>query len=135
MSPCAINWPANNLPKFAPYKILHTIGACTHTGLCTKIPATCHKYFIKGQAAKDSHPFSEVSVTSEGFQKGSDQSRYLYQQLSRIEKALILLGPSSFHSPHSNRQALQQVRDMRSYLEDGTDQFSCVDLAGPPQDQ
>lgn len=72
---------------------------------------------------------------AEAFQKKSNKSQYLYQQLSHIEKDLTLLGPSSFHSPHSYTQAMQQVKGMTALLEDQISKFSHVDLVEPTKDQ
>lgn len=47
----------------------------------------------------------------------------------------MLVGPSGFHSPRSYSQALQQVKDMKGFLEDHTYKFSHVDLAEPTQKQ
>ncbi len=59
------------------------------------------------------HPES----TLEGTEKKSDKTQYLYRQLCHIDKELSQLGSSSFPSPHSYSQALQQVQGMKSLLE------------------
>ncbi|XP_041806603.1 polycystic kidney disease protein 1-like 2 [Chelmon rostratus] len=66
------------------------------------------------------HPASTV----EGIQKKSNKTQYLYRQLCHINKELGLLGPSSFPSPHSYSQALQQVQGMMGVLEDQLFKFS-----------
>ncbi|CAF91610.1 unnamed protein product, partial [Tetraodon nigroviridis] len=81
--------------------------------------------------------FSEGRLAAEEFPKKSRMNRiqYLHQQLSHIEKGLRLVGPSGFHSPHSYGQAMQQVKDMRNFLEDHIFNFSHVDLAEPTHNQ
>ncbi|KAK5935294.1 hypothetical protein CgunFtcFv8_020669 [Champsocephalus gunnari] len=55
--------------------------------------------------------------TSEGVQKKSNNSRYLYKQLRHVEKELGLLGPSRFPNPGSFNRAMQQVQGMKGLLE------------------
>ncbi|XP_056899463.1 polycystic kidney disease protein 1-like 2 [Takifugu flavidus] len=75
------------------------------------------------------------SLAAEALQMKSNKSQYLYQQLSCIERDLTLLGPSSFHSPHSYSQAMQQVKGMTTFLEDQISKFSHFDLAEPIKNQ
>lgn len=90
---------------------------------------------INSQSANNKHIFSGGSLATEAFQKKKNKSQYLYQQLSRIERDLTLLGPSSFHSPHSYSQAMQQVEGMTTFLEDQSSKFSHFDLAEPIKNQ
>uniref|UniRef100_A0A3P8SK35 Polycystic kidney disease 1 like 2a n=1 Tax=Amphiprion percula TaxID=161767 RepID=A0A3P8SK35_AMPPE len=66
--------------------------------------------------------FSESSAsvhpaqTEKGIQKKSNKIQYLYRQLCHIELSLQSL--SSFPSPHSYSQALQQVQALKSVLEE-----------------
>lgn len=55
--------------------------------------------------------------TSDGAQKRTSYSRYLYRQLRHVEKELGLLGPSRFPNPDKYNRALQQVHGMKSLLE------------------
>ncbi|KAM9860546.1 polycystin-1-like protein 2 [Aulostomus maculatus] len=55
--------------------------------------------------------------TSDGVQKKSNNSRYLYRQLQHVEKELGFLGPSRFPNPDSYNRAMQQVRGMKGLLE------------------
>ncbi|XP_068186396.1 polycystin-1-like protein 2 [Antennarius striatus] len=56
--------------------------------------------------------------TDESIQMKSNKAQYLYRQLCQIDKELCLLGPSGFHNPHSYSQAVQQVQDMKGFLEE-----------------
>uniref|UniRef100_A0A673FY16 Polycystic kidney disease 1 like 2a n=1 Tax=Sinocyclocheilus rhinocerous TaxID=307959 RepID=A0A673FY16_9TELE len=49
--------------------------------------------------------------------KHSVYSQYLYKQLQNVERALRLLGPSSFSMPNSYNQAVLQVQGMKNLLE------------------
>uniref|UniRef100_A0AAQ6A6U0 Polycystic kidney disease 1 like 2a n=1 Tax=Amphiprion ocellaris TaxID=80972 RepID=A0AAQ6A6U0_AMPOC len=66
--------------------------------------------------------FSESSAsvhpaqTEKGIQKKSNKIQYLYRQLCHIELSLQSL--SSFPSPHSYSQALQQVQALKGVLEE-----------------
>ncbi|TNN87596.1 Polycystic kidney disease protein 1-like 2 [Liparis tanakae] len=55
--------------------------------------------------------------TSDGVQKKSNNSRYLYKQLRHVEKELGLLGLSRFSNPESYNRAMQQVQGMKGLLE------------------
>lgn len=90
---------------------------------------------VQSLTANNEQRSSEGSQAAERFPKQSNRSRYLYHQLSHIERDLRLVGSSSFHSPHSYSHALQQVKDMKSLLEDHTSRFSHVDLAEPTHQQ
>uniref|UniRef100_A0AAQ6AF67 Polycystic kidney disease 1 like 2a n=1 Tax=Amphiprion ocellaris TaxID=80972 RepID=A0AAQ6AF67_AMPOC len=65
-------------------------------------------------------PESSASVhpaqTEKGIQKKSNKIQYLYRQLCHIELSLQSL--SSFPSPHSYSQALQQVQALKGVLEE-----------------
>ncbi|XP_019742004.1 polycystic kidney disease protein 1-like 2 [Hippocampus comes] len=55
--------------------------------------------------------------TSDGVQKKSNNSRYLYRQLRHVEKKLGFLGSSRFQNPDSYNKAMQQVQGMKNLLE------------------
>ncbi|XP_075335044.1 polycystin-1-like protein 2 [Odontesthes bonariensis] len=70
----------------------------------------------------------------EGIQKNSNKTQYLYRQLCHIDKELSQLGPSSFPDPHSYSQTLQQVKGIKSFLEDQLLPSICIDLDEPISD-
>ncbi|XP_071328687.1 polycystin-1-like protein 2 [Trachinotus anak] len=74
-----------------------------------------------------------LETNVEGIQKKSNKTQYLYSQLCHIHKELSLLGPSSFPSPHSYSQALQQVQGMKSFLKDQLFTSSCSSPDEPNQ--
>ncbi|XP_061526662.1 polycystin-1-like protein 2 isoform X2 [Phycodurus eques] len=55
--------------------------------------------------------------TSDGVQKKSNNSRYLYRQLRHVEKKLGFLGSSRFPNPDIYNKAMQQVQGMKNLLE------------------
>ncbi|XP_034041945.1 polycystic kidney disease protein 1-like 2 [Thalassophryne amazonica] len=54
----------------------------------------------------------------EGIKKMSNKSWYLYRQLCLIDKELSLSESSIFPTTHSYNQAVQQVKSMKTFLED-----------------
>lgn len=61
--------------------------------------------------------FGSPEKTSEEIPKKSDNSRYLYRQLHRVEKELGSLGPSGFPYPDKYNTAMQQVQGIKGLLE------------------
>uniref|UniRef100_A0A3Q2YJ39 Polycystic kidney disease protein 1-like 2 n=1 Tax=Hippocampus comes TaxID=109280 RepID=A0A3Q2YJ39_HIPCM len=59
----------------------------------------------------------DLQRTSDGVQKKSNNSRYLYRQLRHVEKKLGFLGSSRFQNPDSYNKAMQQVQGMKNLLE------------------
>ncbi|XP_061738629.1 polycystin-1-like protein 2 isoform X1 [Nerophis ophidion] len=55
--------------------------------------------------------------TSDGVQKKSNNTRYLYRQLRHVEKKLGFLGSSRFPNPESYNKAMHQVQGMKNLLE------------------
>ncbi|XP_028289475.1 polycystic kidney disease protein 1-like 2 [Parambassis ranga] len=74
---------------------------------------------------------SSAASSVEGIQKKSNETKYLYRQLCHIDKELTLLGPSSFPTPHSYSQALQQIQGMKVLLEDQLYTSSSFNLDEP----
>lgn len=99
-------------------------------------PITSETNSLKSKNNKNEYcTFSEGCVSihpaEEGIQKKSNKTQYLYRQLFHIERELSQLGPSSFQSPHSQSQALQQVQGMRSFLEDQLFKFTSANVDEP----
>ena len=61
--------------------------------------------------------FCSPEKTSEAILKKSNINRYLYRQLRRVEKELVLLGPSGFPYPDRYNTAMQQVWGIKGLLE------------------
>ncbi|KAF7662063.1 hypothetical protein LDENG_00247400, partial [Lucifuga dentata] len=72
---------------------------------------------LQGKLQTENSVWGSPEKTSDGVQKRSNNSQYLYRQLCHVEKEMDLLGPSRFPNPDSYNRAVQQVQGMKGLLE------------------